>query len=123
GLARGIDAAAHEGALLAGPDGGGPIAVLPGGLDSIYPPSHAQLVEQSAAHGSLVTEYPPGTPAQPSRFPDRNRLVAALARGVLVVGAAAEIGSLITAGLALECGREVFAIPGSVHAPLARGCH
>lgn len=123
GLARGIDAAAHEGALLAGPDGGGTIAVLPGGLDSIYPPSHAQLAEQIAAHGALVTEYPPGTPAQPFRFPDRNRLVAALARGVLVVEAAAQSGSLITARLALECGREVFAIPGSIHAPLARGCH
>src|SRR5690606_5200983 len=84
---------------------------------------HAQLAEQIAAHGALVTEYPPGTPAQPFRFPDRNRLVAALARGVLVVEAAAQSGSLITARLALECGREVFAIPGSIHAPLARGCH
>ena len=123
GLARGIDAAAHEGALRAGPQGGGTVAVLAGGLDAIYPPRHAALAEEIAAAGALVTEYPPGTPTQPFRFPDRNRLVAALARGVLVVEAAAQSGSLITARLALECGREVFAIPGSIHAPLSRGCH
>lgn len=123
GLARGIDAAAHEGALQAGPQGGRTIAVLAGGFDAIYPPRHAGLAEQIATHGALVTEYPPGTPAQPFRFPDRNRLVAALSRGVLVVEAAAQSGSLITARLALEYGREVFAIPGSIHAPLSRGCH
>src|SRR5690606_30031024 len=123
GLARGIDAAAHEGALQAGPQGGGTVAVLAGGLDLIYPRQHAQLAKQVAAMGALVTEYPPGTPPLPFRFPDRNRIVAALARGVLVVEAAAQSGSLITAKLASECGREVFAIPGSIHAPLSRGCH
>lgn len=123
GLARGIDAAAHEGALQAGPEGGRTVAVLANGIDVIYPRQHAMLTEAVAAGGALVTEYPPGTPALPFRFPDRNRLVAALARGVLVVEAAAQSGSLITARLAGECGREVFAIPGSIHAPLSRGCH
>lgn len=123
GLARGIDAAAHEGALQAGHDGGGTIAVLANGLDIVYPRTNAALAEAIANAGALVTEYPPGTPAQPFRFPDRNRLVAALARGVLVVEAAAQSGSLLTARLAVECGREVFAIPGSIHAPLSRGCH
>lgn len=123
GLARGIDAAAHEGALQSRPDGGSTIAVLASGLDIVYPRQHAQLAEQIAGEGALVTEYPPGTPAQPFRFPDRNRLVAALSRGVLVVEAAAQSGSLLTARLALEYGREVFAIPGSIHAPLSRGCH
>lgn len=123
GLARGIDAAAHEGAIQAGPEGGRTLAVLAGGLDLIYPPRHTALAEEIAATGALVSEYPPGTPAQPFRFPDRNRLVAALSRGVLVVEAAAQSGSLGTARLATECGREVFAIPGSIHAPLARGCH
>src|SRR5690606_6877926 len=123
GLARGIDAAAHEGAMQAGPQGGRTIAVMAGGLDDIYPRQHQALAEQIAAMGALVSEYPPGTPAVPFRFPDRNRLVAALARGVLVVEAAAQSGSLLTARLGIECGREVFAIPGSIHAPLSRGCH
>jgi len=123
GLARGIDAAAHEGALQAGSEGGRTIAVMAGGLDDIYPRQHQGLAEQVAAMGALVSEYPPGTPAVPFRFPDRNRLVAALARGVLVVEAAAQSGSLLTARLGIECGREVFAIPGSIHAPLSRGCH
>ncbi|MFT0849416.1 DNA-processing protein DprA [Achromobacter sp. F4_2707] len=123
GLARGIDAAAHEGALQAGPTAGGTIAVLASGLDVIYPRQHGKLTEDIAAHGALVTEYPPGTPAQPFRFPDRNRLVAGLARGILVVEAAVQSGSLLTARLAGEYGREVFAIPGSIHAPLSRGCH
>lgn len=123
GLARGIDAAAHEGALQAGAGGGSTIAVLACGLDIIYPTSHVRLTQNIAAGGLLVTEYPPGTPAQPFRFPDRNRLVAALSRGVLVVEAAVQSGSLLTARLALECAREVFAIPGSIHAPLSRGCH
>src|SRR5690606_14944686 len=112
GLARGIDAAAHEGALqAAGP--GRTIAVLACGLDVVYPKQHARLTEDIAATGALVTEYAPGTPALPFRFPERNRIVAALARGVLVVEAAVQSGSLVTARLALECGREVFAIPGS----------
>lgn len=123
GLARGIDAAAHEGALLAGADGGGTVAVLASGLDEIYPRQHARLADEIAAAGAVISEYLPGTPAQPFRFPDRNRLVAALSRGVLVVEAAAQSGSLLTARLAIECGREVFAIPGSIHAPLSRGCH
>lgn len=122
GLARGIDAAAHEGALRAA-DAGSTVAVLACGLDIVYPNRHAELTERIAAAGALVTEYPPGTPAQPFRFPDRNRLVAGLSRGVLVVEAAVQSGSLLTARLALEFGREVFAIPGSIHAPLARGCH
>lgn len=122
GLARGIDAAAHEGALQAG-DAGSTVAVLACGLDIVYPNQHAALSEQIAAAGAIVTEYAPGTPAQPFRFPDRNRLVAALSRGVLVVEAAVQSGSLLTARLALECGREVYAIPGSIHAPLSRGCH
>jgi len=123
GLARGIDAAAHEGAMQAGADGGGTIAVLAGGLDVMYPPQHTRLAEEIAATGTLVTEYLPGTPPMAYRFPDRNRLVAALSRGVLVVEAATQSGSLLTARLALECSREVFAIPGSIHAPLSRGCH
>jgi len=122
-VARGIDAAAHEGALQAGTEGGSTIAVLASGLDIIYPRQHTRLAEEIAGAGALVTEYLPGTPAQPFRFPDRNRLVASLSRGVLVVEAAAQSGSLLTAKLALECGREVFAIPGSIHAPLSRGCH
>lgn len=123
GMARGIDAAAHEGALQAGPDSGGTIAVLASGLDIVYPRQNSALAERISTAGTLVTEYPPGTPALPFRFPERNRLVAALSRGVLVVEAAVQSGSLVTARLALECGREVFAIPGSIHAPLSRGCH
>lgn len=123
GLARGIDGAAHEGALMAGRSGGGTVAVLAGGLDHIYPREHASLAARIAAGGAVLTEYLPGTPAVPYRFPDRNRLVAGLARGVLVVEAAAQSGSLLTARLGGECGREIFAIPGSIHAPLSRGCH
>jgi len=123
GLARGIDAAAHEGALQAGASGGGTIAVLACGLDITYPRQNAALAEAIAVDGALITEYPPGAPALPFRFPDRNRLVAALARGLLVVEAASQSGSLGTARLAAEYGREVFAIPGSIHAPLSRGCH
>lgn len=122
GLARGIDAAAHEGALQSGGPGA-TMAVLACGLDIAYPRQHAALMDQIAATGAVVSEYAPGTPAQPFRFPERNRIVAALARGVLVVEAAVQSGSLVTARLALECGREVFAIPGSIHAPLSRGCH
>ncbi len=120
GLARGIDAAAHEGALAAGGD---TLAVLGGGLDSIYPASHRDLGERIAASGLLVSEYPPGTPPRRGHFPARNRLISALGLGVLVVEAALRSGSLITARLAAEQGREVFAIPGSIHNPMARGCH
>lgn len=123
GLAQGIDAAAHEGALDAGPQGAGTVAVMGTGIDQIYPPRHAGLAERIAAQGALVSELPLGSSALPHHFPRRNRLVAGLAHGVLVVEAARQSGSLITARLAAENGREVFAIPGSIHSPLSRGCH
>ncbi|CAM4124989.1 DNA-processing protein DprA [Bordetella tumulicola] len=123
GLAHGIDAAAHEGALLAGPDGAGTVAIMGTGIDRVYPASHRELAHRIAEHGALVSELPLGTGAKPFHFPRRNRLVAGLARGVLVVEAARQSGSLITARLAGENGREVFAIPGSIHSPLSRGCH
>jgi len=120
GLAFGIDAAAHEGALLAA---GTTIAVCATGLDLTYPPQHAALVERIAASGALISEFPPGTPPLPHHFPQRNRLISGLARGVLVVEAARRSGSLATARCAGEQGRDVFAIPGSIHSPLSRGCH
>lgn len=123
GLALGIDAAAHEGALDAGPGGAGTVAVMGTGIDRIYPARHRDLAHRIAAHGALVSELPLGTGALPQHFPKRNRIVAGLARGVLVVEAARQSGSLITARLAGESGREVFAIPGSIHSPLSRGCH
>jgi DNA processing protein len=123
GLALGIDAAAHEGALGAGPAGGGTVAVLGCGVDVVYPRQNGELAERIARHGALVSEYPLGMPPMKHHFPQRNRLVAGLARGVLVVEAAAQSGSLITARLAADSGREVFAIPGSIHSPLSRGCH
>lgn len=123
GLALGIDAAAHEGALDAGPGGAGTFAVMGTGIDRIYPARHRDLAHRIAAHGALVSELPMGTGALPQHFPKRNRIVAGLARGVLVVEAAKQSGSLITARLAGESGREVFAIPGSIHSPLSRGCH
>lgn len=123
GLALGIDAAAHEGALDAGPGGAGTVAVMGTGIDRIYPARHRDLAHRIAAHGALVSELPMGTGALPQHFPKRNRIVAGLARGVLVVEAAKQSGSLITARLAGESGREVFAIPGSIHSPLSRGCH
>jgi len=123
GLAQGIDAAAHEGALLAGPGGAGTVAVMGTGIDRVYPARHRDLAHRIAGHGALVSELPLGMGALPHHFPRRNRLVAGLARGVLVVEAARQSGSLITARLAGENGREVFAIPGSIHSPLSRGCH
>jgi DNA processing protein len=120
GLAVGIDAASHEGALAGG---GATIAVFATGLDRVYPAEHAALAERIRAAGALVSEFPPRTPPLRRHFPRRNRIIAALSLGTLVVEAARYSGSLITARLALEYGREVFAIPGSIHSPLARGCH
>ena len=120
GLAIGIDAAAHRGALAAG---GMTVAVCGTGLDRVYPPDHAALVAAIAARGAVISEFPVGTPPLASNFPRRNRLLSGLARGVLVVEAAARSGSLITARLAGEQGREVMAVPGSIHNALARGCH
>jgi len=120
GLALGIDGAAHEGALAGG---GGTIAVVGTGLDVVYPVRHRGLAQKIAGGGLLVSEFAVGTPALAENFPIRNRIIAALARGTLVVEAAVQSGSLITARLALEAGRDVFAIPGSIHSPQSRGCH
>jgi DNA processing protein len=120
GLALGIDAAAHRGALDAG---GETIAIIGTGADLVYPARHRELAHEVARHGAIVSEWPLGTPAKAAHFPQRNRLIAGISRGVLVVEAAERSGSLITARLANEMGRDVFAIPGSIHAPLARGCH
>jgi DNA processing protein len=121
GMAAGIDAAAHE-AALAAPEGA-TVAVLGTGPDVVYPLSNAGLRDRIAARGALVSEHPPGTKAIQSHFPSRNRIIAGLALGTLVVEAAERSGALITARLAGESGREVFAVPGSIHNPLARGCH
>lgn len=120
GLALGIDGAAHRGGLD-GPSS--TIAVIATGADLVYPARHRPLAHAIAAHGAIVSEWPLGTPARAAHFPQRNRLIAALAVGVLVVEAAPRSGSLITARLANELGRDVFAMPGSIHAPLAQGCH
>jgi DNA processing protein len=122
GFARGIDAAAHRGALDGGAEAA-TIAMLGTGADIVYPESNRSLALRIAQHGLLLSEYPLGTPAVPHNFPRRNRLIAALSRGVLVVEAALHSGSLITARLAAELGRDVMAIPGSIHSPVARGCH
>ena len=120
GLARGIDTAAHRGAL----DGGGfTVAVLGHGLDQVYPRANHALAEKIAENGAVVSEYPPGTPPLRGHFPERNRLISGLCVGTLVVEAAKRSGSLITARLAGDQGREVFAVPGSIHNPMARGCH
>ncbi len=120
GLARGIDAACHQGALqgLAGT-----VALVAHGLDMVYPAEHRRLAAQIAEHGAVVSEMPVGVTPQRSYFPRRNRLISGLTLGTLVVEAAVKSGSLITARHALEQGREIFAIPGSIHNPLARGCH
>lgn len=120
GLALGIDAASHEGALAAG---GITIGVLGCGLDDMYPREHRGLAERIAATGAVISEFPPGTPARRANFPQRNRIIAGLTSGTLVVEAARRSGSLITARLAGAAGREVFAIPGSIHNPCVRGCH
>lgn len=120
GLALGIDTAAHEGALL---DGGATVAVIGTGADIVYPARNHALAHRVAEQGCIVSEYALGTPALPANFPRRNRIISGLSRGTLVVEAAAQSGSLITARLAAEQGRDVYAIPGSIHSPLARGCH
>ncbi len=120
GLALGIDGAAHRGAV---DQPGSTIAVIGTGADRIYPSRHKELALQLATDGIIISEFPLGTPAVAHNFPRRNRIIAGLAAGCLVVEAAMESGSLITARLAGELGRDVFAIPGSIHSPVARGCH
>jgi DNA processing protein len=120
GLALGIDAAAHRGALVTA---AGTVAVIGTGADRLYPARNEALARTIADKGAVLSEFPLGTPALGSNFPRRNRIIAGLALGCLVVEAAPRSGSLITARLAAETGREVFAIPGSIHSPLSRGCH
>lgn len=120
GLALGIDAAAHRGALAARGD---TIAFIGTGIDRIYPARNIELAHEIGANGAIVSEFPIGTPVHAANFPRRNRLISGIARGVLIVEAAIESGSLITARLAGEQGRDVFAIPGSIHSPQSRGCH
>jgi DNA processing protein len=120
GLALGVDGAAHEGALASGAP---TIAVVGTGLDRVYPARHLDLARRIARQGALVSEFLPGTPPLPENFPQRNRIIAGLCLGTVVVEAALRSGSLITARLANEAGREVFAVPGSIHAEQSRGCH
>jgi DNA processing protein len=120
GLAMGIDAAAHRGALKGR---GSTVAVIGTGIDRIYPARNENLAREIAAEGLIISEFALGTPPLASNFPRRNRIIAGLSLGCLVVEAADRSGSLITARLAAEAGRDVFAIPGSIHSPLAKGCH
>lgn len=117
GMARGVDAAAHRGALATGST----VAVWGTGCDRVYPPEHAGLAEEIASHGALITEYPPGTAPLPQHFPERNRILATLARVVVVVEANEKSGALITARLALDEGRDVMAVPGSIFSRLSTG--
>ena len=124
GLAHGIDAAAHRGALrVQGNCRYGSIAVVGTGLDKVYPAANRDLAHALAQHGALISEFPLGTPPLAANFPRRNRLISGMSLGCLVVEASLQSGSLITARLALEQGRDVFAIPGSIHAPQSKGCH
>jgi len=120
GMAHGIDTAAHRGGLRAA---GSSIAVVGTGLDRVYPAANRELAHALACDGLLLSEFPLGTPPLPANFPRRNRIISGLSLGCLVVEASMQSGSLITARLALEQGREVFAIPGSIHSPQAKGCH
>ena len=120
GLALGIDAAAHQGALEAG---GNTIAVIGTGIDRTYPQRHQRLARHVAGSGAIVSEFPLGCPARAAHFPQRNRIISGLAMATVVIEAAERSGSLITARLAAEQGREVLAIPGSIHNPQSRGCH
>jgi DNA processing protein len=115
-----IDAAAHQGALDVG---GRTVAFVGNGIDRVYPAGNRKLAHSIAESGALVSEYPLGAPPERWHFPERNRLISGLSLGTLIVEAARRSGSLITARLAAEQGREVFALPGSIHNPLARGCH
>lgn len=123
GMALGIDAAAHEGALAASHQPLPTVAVIGTGVDRVYPRQHKQLAHRLAQHGLVISEFPLGTTPIASNFPKRNRIISGLTRGTLVVEAALASGSLITARTASEQGREVFAIPGSIHSPQAQGCH
>ena len=126
GLALGIDGAAHEGALDSVAPGSNrlvTVAVVGTGLDRVYPRKHLDLAHRITRNGLIISEYPLGTPPLTANFPKRNRLIAGLAQGTLVVEAALKSGSLITARLTAEQGKDVFAIPGSIHSPQARGCH
>jgi len=120
GLALGIDGAAHRGALKAN---GATIAVVGTGLDIVYPAKHRELAHQIAEHGLIISEFNLGTPSKPQNFPKRNRIISGLSLGCLVVEANLQSGSQITARLAAEQGREIFAIPGSIHSPMSKGCH
>ena len=120
GLAQGIDTAAHKGALGAGAK---TVAFLGHGIDRVYPAENRELAHRIAVDGALCSEYPLGSPPRGAHFPQRNRLISGLSLGTLVVEAATRSGSLISARLAAEQGREIFAIPGSIHNPLSRGCH
>jgi len=120
GLAMGIDGAAHEGALASGAE---TIAVAATGLDQVYPARHKRLAAQIRDQGAIVTEFPIGSLPKAAHFPQRNRIISGLSHGVIVIEAALKSGSLITARFAIEQCREVFAVPGSIHSPLSKGCH
>jgi DNA processing protein len=120
GLAHGIDAVAHRTAIEAG---GRTLAVLGCGIDIVYPADHRDLAREVTQHGALISEFPPGTRPEPRNFPRRNRLISGLSLGVLVIEAPEHSGAIITAGIAADQGREVFAVPGSVFSPMSRGTH